>query len=76
MIAAGTPSEVARDPASVTGPYLARARKLVMEYSRQQDIPYTEMNLARAHVHVAKYINQVGLKAKEPFVCPVMAAYR
>ena len=57
-------------------PYLARARKLVMEYSRQQDIPYTEMNLARAHVHVAKYINQVGLKAKEPFVCPVMAAYR
>jgi len=57
-------------------PFLARARDLVREHSRAHDVPYTEMSLGRAHVAVVRHMHRVGLAARDPFVCPVVARYR
>ena len=57
-------------------PHLARARELVREHSRQHDVPYTEMSLGRAHAAVVRYLHTVGLAARDPFTCPLVARYR
>ncbi len=57
-------------------PFLARARTLVREHSRANDVPYTETSLARAHVAVVRHMHRVGLAATDPFNCPLVASYR
>lgn len=57
-------------------PFLAQTRTLVREHSRVHDVPYTEMSLGRAHVHVVRHMRDVGLAAADPFACPLVAAYR
>lgn len=57
-------------------PFLARARVLVREHSRAHDVPYTETSLARAHAAVIRHMHRVGLAARDPFVCPIIAGYR
>jgi hypothetical protein len=48
----------------------------VRQHCAELDIPYTEMNLWTAHVHVAKYVHNVGLAARDPFACGFRAMYR
>ncbi|QEO09702.1 fatty acid desaturase family protein [Protaetiibacter larvae] len=57
-------------------PQLAKARALVREHCRENGIPYTEMTLGRAHLHVVRYMHRVGLAAPDPFACPLAAQYR
>ncbi|TXK18636.1 acyl-CoA desaturase [Homoserinibacter sp. GY 40078] len=57
-------------------PFLASARTLVREHSRVHDVPYTETSLVRAHIAVVRHMHTVGLAARDPFVCPVIAGYR
>lgn len=55
---------------------LARTRAIVREHCRAHDIPYTETTLPRSFAIVIRYLNEVGLAARDPFDCPVFARYR
>lgn len=57
-------------------PFLAKARTLVREHSRVHDVPYTEMSLGRAHVAVVRHMQEVGLAARDPFACHLVARLR
>ncbi|GIL29817.1 fatty acid desaturase family protein [Actinocatenispora comari] len=61
---------------SMPRPYLARARAIVREYCEGRDIPYTETSLPRSYAIVIRYLNQVGLAARDPFECPMLAMRR
>ena len=57
-------------------PNLARARRIVREFCREHDVPYTETSLWRSYGIVVEYLNRVGLAARDPFDCPITAQYR
>ncbi|GAA3676386.1 acyl-CoA desaturase [Arthrobacter ginkgonis] len=57
-------------------PSLPALQKLVREYCSQYDIPYTERTLSDAATTVVTYLNQVGLKNRDPYVCPLVRRYR
>ncbi|HKT57756.1 MAG TPA: acyl-CoA desaturase [Microbacterium sp.] len=57
-------------------PHLSRARRIVMEQCRTLDVPYTETTMWRSYGIVIAYLNRVGLAARDPFECPVVAAHR
>ena len=61
---------------SMARPHLARARRLVRERCAALGVPYTETTLWRSYVIVVRYLNKVGLAARDPFMCPVVATYR
>ena len=61
---------------SMPRPHLAKARRLVREYCRAHDVPYTETNLIRAWGIVVTYLNRVGLNAPDTFRCPMVAELR
>jgi len=61
---------------SMPRPHLARARLIVREHCAQNAIPYTETSLWRSYGIVIAYLNRVGLAARDPFECPVVAQYR
>jgi len=56
--------------------HLAKARSLVRERCRELDVPYTETSLWRSYVTVVRYLNEVGLAARDPFECHVLARFR
>jgi hypothetical protein len=39
-------------------------------------VSYTETSLLGAYRVVVRYLNQVGLGARDPFRCPLAAEYR
>jgi fatty acid desaturase len=61
---------------SMPRPHLARARVIVREQCRALDVPYTETSLWRSYRIVIQYLNRVGLAARDPFECPVVAQFR
>ncbi len=61
---------------SMPRPHLATARGIVREHCRALGVPYTETTLWRSYGTVISYLNRVGLAARDPFECPVTAAYR
>jgi fatty acid desaturase len=61
---------------SMPRPHLARARDIVREQCRTLGVPYTETSLGRSYAIVIGYLNRVGLAARDPFDCPVVATYR
>ena len=61
---------------SMPRPHLATARTVVREHCRTLDVPYTETSLWRSYRTVIRYLNQVGLAARDPFECPVLAGLR
>ncbi len=46
------------------------------EHCATIDVPYAEVPLWRSYQIVIKYLNRVGLAARDPFDCPVVAQYR
>lgn len=58
---------------SMARPHLAKARVLVRDVCREHDVPYTETSLIRSYAIVIQYLNEVGLAARDPFECPLMA---
>lgn len=61
---------------SMARPYLARARCIVREHCATSGVPYTETTLLDSYGIVIAYLNRVGLQARDPFACPVVARYR
>ena len=58
---------------SMARPHLAKAREIVREHCRTLDVPYTETSLWRSYAIVIAYLNRVGLAARDPFECPLLA---
>ncbi len=55
---------------------LRRARPIVREFCREHGISYAETSLAASYGIVIRYLNEVGLGARDPFDCPFVAAHR
>ncbi len=62
---------------SMSRPYLARARQIVREHCATTGTPpYTETTLVRSYGIVIRYLNRVGLAARDPFDCPMVDRFR
>jgi fatty acid desaturase len=61
---------------SMPRPNLRRAQPIVREFCSTHRIHYTETSLARSYGIVIRYLNTVGLAARDPFQCPLAAEYR
>ena len=61
---------------SMARPHLRRAQPLVAAYCARQGIPYTQTSLWRAYRDVLGYLNTVGTRGKDPFLCPLVAQRR
>ncbi|MFN3706761.1 fatty acid desaturase family protein [Microcella sp.] len=57
-------------------PALARAREITREYANQLGIPYTEAGVIESYGIVIRYLNEVGLNARDPFDCPLVNRFR
>jgi len=57
-------------------PHLARAREIVKEHCERLEVPYTETGLFESYGIVVRYLNEVGLAARDPFDCPARFAMR
>lgn len=57
-------------------PHLSKAREIVIEQCRTLNVPYTETTVLRSYAIVIDYLNRVGLAARDPFDCPVVAVHR
>lgn len=60
---------------SMPRPHLARARIIVQDYCTRHAVPYTETSLGESYRIVIRYLNRVGLGARDPFDCPVAAQF-
>ncbi len=61
---------------SMPRPALKEARRLVRDHCAALDVPYTETTLLRSYGIVVRYLNRVGLGARDPFACPLVAELR
>jgi fatty acid desaturase len=61
---------------SMPRPHLRAARILVREHCRSNDVPYVESNLLSSYRTVVRYLNRVGLAARDPFDCPLASQLR
>ncbi len=61
---------------AVPRPNLPALQTLVREHCSRRGIPYTQESLSGAAVTVVAYLNQVGLKNRDPFACPLVQRYR
>jgi fatty acid desaturase len=61
---------------SMARPYLRRAQPLVVAYCAAQGVPYTQTTLWQAYRSVIGYLNAVGLRGKDVFLCPMVAQRR
>ncbi|WP_448811134.1 fatty acid desaturase family protein [Agromyces bauzanensis] len=57
-------------------PHLAATREIVREYCRTLDVPYTETTILQSYGIVVRYLNRVGLAARDPFDCPMVNQFR
>lgn len=57
-------------------PHLAKTREIVREYCRTLDVPYTETTVLQSYAIVVRYLNRVGLAARDPFDCPMVNQFR
>ena len=61
---------------SIARPHLRRIRALVAEHCATEEVPYTETTLGQSYRAVIGYLNTVGLKGRDPFLCPLVAQRR
>ena len=57
-------------------PNLKRVQPIVRAYCAQHEVSYAEVGLLASYGIVVDYLNNVGLRAREPFECPVHTQYR
>jgi len=53
--------------------HLRKIQPLVAAYCAAEGISYTQTTLWSAYRNVIGYLNTVGLKGKDPFLCPLIA---
>jgi fatty acid desaturase len=61
---------------SMPRPHLKLVRPMVRDYCLSRDIPYTELGLLASYAVVIDYLNNVGLRDRSPFECPLAAQLR
>lgn len=61
---------------SMARPNLRRARDIVRAYCQEHKITYTEATLWQSYGTIVRYLNQVGLKNRTTFTCPLVQQYR
>lgn len=61
---------------SMPRPNLRRVQPIVRQYCATHHIPYTEQHLVSAYKSIVRYLNSVGLSARDPFGCPLAAQLR
>jgi fatty acid desaturase len=61
---------------SMARPHLRKVQKLVAAHCAAEGVPYTQTSLWAAYRTVITYLNTVGLKGKDPFLCPMVAQRR
>jgi fatty acid desaturase len=61
---------------SMPRPNLRRVRPMVKAACAEHGVPYTETGLFRSYGIVVRYLNDVGLGARDPFQCPLTAELR
>lgn len=57
-------------------PNLPLARLMVIEHCETVGVPYTETDIITSYGIVIRYLNRVGLSARDPFECPMVAELR
>jgi fatty acid desaturase len=61
---------------SMARPNLRKVQPIVREFCASHDIPYTETSLMESYGIVVRYLNKVGLAARDPFQCPLAMELR
>jgi len=61
---------------SMPRPALAKAREIVIEQCKTLNVKYTETSLVESYAIVIAYLNKVGLAARDPFDCHMIAQFR
>jgi fatty acid desaturase len=61
---------------SMPRPNLKRVQPMVRAYCQEIDVPYAELGLLASYAVVVSYLNDVGLRARDPFDCPLAADLR
>jgi fatty acid desaturase len=61
---------------SMPRPHLLAARNLVRRHCAEVGVPYTEVELLESYGIVVRYLNEVGLSARDPFDCPTFHRLR
>jgi fatty acid desaturase len=61
---------------SMPRPNLRKVQPIVREFCSSHDIPYTETSLMESYGIVVRYLNKVGLAARDPFQCPLAMELR
>jgi len=60
---------------SIARPHLRKIQPLVVAHCAAHGVPYTQTSLWGAYRTVIRYLNTVGLKGNDPYLCP-MVQYR
>ena len=61
---------------SIARPHLRKLKPLVVAHCVAEGVPYTQLDLAQSYRAVIGYLNTVGLKGTDPFLCPMVAQRR
>ena len=61
---------------SMARPHLRRLAPLVAAHCAAEGVPYTQTTLWQGYRQVVTYLNTVGLKDRDPFLCPLVAQRR
>ena len=61
---------------SMPSPALRKVQPIVKEFCASRNVPYTETTLLESYGIVIRYLNDVGLAARDPFQCPISQQYR
>ncbi len=61
---------------SMARPHLRRIAPLVAAHCAAEGVPYTQTTLWEGYRQVVVYLNTVGLKGRDPFLCPLVAQRR
>jgi fatty acid desaturase len=61
---------------SMARPHLRKAQPLVAAYCAEQQVPYTQTTLWESYAAVTRHLNTVGLRNRDPFLCPMVAQRR
>ncbi len=61
---------------SIARPHLRHIQPLVAAHCAAVGVPYTEATLWQSYGQVVRYLNTVGLRGRDPFLCPLVAARR
>ncbi len=61
---------------SMPRPHLRRVQSLVAAHCAAVGAPYTQTSLWQSYGLVVPYLNTVGLRGNDPFLCPLVATRR